>query len=181
METRDQSFLLPSVGALRRRNHSDPRRSDCCGCKAAACTKVQKKNEETKIYGKANGSCAHRRMRFKHGSFGGFLSGRARPRAGKALQPWPMAQNSAFLRVGDCTIELICRPGGNVPSAPGQVDHICFDVCDIEPLVERLRAQGVSFLSESVSHHAGWTCGHQKHFPHRPGWRTHRNFRPVRR
>lgn len=90
---------------------------------------------------------------------------------GLALEKrFTMANGSelAFLRVGDCTIELICRPGGNVPSAPGQVDHICFDVCDIEPLVERLRAQGVSFLSESVSTMQGGHCGHQKHFPHRP-------------
>ena len=57
----------------------------------------------------------------------------------------------AFLRVGGCTLELICRPNGSVPAAPGQVDHICFDVCEIAPLVERLRAQGVPFLSESIS------------------------------
>ena len=49
----------------------------------------------------------------------------------------------AFLRVGGCTLELICRPNGSVPAAPGQVDHICFDVCEIAPLVERLLREGM--------------------------------------
>ena len=60
------------------------------------------------------------------------------------------ASELAFLTCGTCEIELI-RGATYEERTPGQVDHIAVEVRGIEPLVERLRAAGVSFLDEEIS------------------------------
>ncbi|MDR1599980.1 MAG: VOC family protein [Oscillospiraceae bacterium] len=70
----------------------------------------------------------------------------------------------AFLSAGTCIIELIQRAGGNVPAAPGPVDHICLDVEGIDDLVERLRAKGVVFLSDKVNTLSGGLAGFRNIF-----------------
>ena len=54
----------------------------------------------------------------------------------------------AFIHVGACVIELICRTDHTVPGPEGPIAHICFDVEDIDALVEGLRAKGVSFKAD---------------------------------
>ena len=65
----------------------------------------------------------------------------------------------AFLHVGACVIELICRTDHTVPSGEGPLAHICFDVEDIEPLVEGLRAKGVDFKAERPASLSGGLAG----------------------
>ena len=55
-----------------------------------------------------------------------------------------------FLNAGTCQIELVQKPDLE-PRQPGPVDHIAIEVEDIEPLMERLKAQGVRFETETFS------------------------------
>ena len=55
----------------------------------------------------------------------------------------------AFLNIGTCILELIQAAQYEERTA-GQVDHIAVEVKGIEALVEKLRAQGVQFLSDEV-------------------------------
>lgn len=56
----------------------------------------------------------------------------------------------AFLNIGTCILELIQAAQYEERTA-GQVDHIAVEVKDIEALVEKLKAQGVQFLSDEVN------------------------------
>ena len=56
----------------------------------------------------------------------------------------------AFLNIGTCILELIQGAQYEERSA-GQVDHIAVEVKGIETLVEKLKAQGVQFLSDEVN------------------------------
>ena len=56
----------------------------------------------------------------------------------------------AFLNIGTCILELIQGAQYEERTA-GQVDHIAVEVKGIETLVEKLKAQGVQFLSDEVS------------------------------
>ena len=55
-----------------------------------------------------------------------------------------------FLQAGTCQIELVSKrePGHR---AAGPVDHICIEVEDIGPLMERLKAKGVKFETETYN------------------------------
>ncbi len=56
----------------------------------------------------------------------------------------------AFLQAGTCIVELV--PVSETENRPiGPVDHICIEVEDIGPLMERLKAQGVKFEKETYS------------------------------
>ena len=55
----------------------------------------------------------------------------------------------AFLNIGTCILELIEGAKYEERTA-GQVDHIAVEVKGIEALVEKLKAQGVQFLSDEV-------------------------------
>lgn len=56
----------------------------------------------------------------------------------------------AFLNIGTCILELIQAAQYEERTA-GQVDHIAVEVKGIEALVEKLKAQGVQFLSDEVN------------------------------
>lgn len=56
----------------------------------------------------------------------------------------------AFLNIGTCILELIQAAQYEERTA-GQVDHIAVEVKGIETLVEKLKAQGVQFLSDAVN------------------------------
>ncbi len=56
----------------------------------------------------------------------------------------------AFLNIGTCILELIQGAQYEERTA-GQVDHIAVEVKGIETLVEKLKAQGVQFLSDEVN------------------------------
>ena len=56
----------------------------------------------------------------------------------------------AFLNIGTCILELIQAAQYEERTA-GQVDHIAVEVKGIETLVEKLKAQGVQFLSDEVN------------------------------
>ena len=56
----------------------------------------------------------------------------------------------AFLNIGTCLLELIQSAVYEERTA-GQVDHIAVEVKGIEALVEKLKAQGVKFLSDNVN------------------------------
>ncbi len=56
----------------------------------------------------------------------------------------------AFLNIGTCILELIQGAQYEERTA-GQVDHIAVEVKGIEALVEKLKAQGVQFLSDEVN------------------------------
>lgn len=51
----------------------------------------------------------------------------------------------AFLRVGDCVIELVCGTDIKPPTGDGAVDHVALSVTGIDDLVAGLKAKGVSF------------------------------------
>ena len=55
----------------------------------------------------------------------------------------------AFLNAGTCILELIQGAQYEERTA-GQVDHVAVEVKGIEALVEKLKAQGVQFLSDEV-------------------------------
>ena len=55
-----------------------------------------------------------------------------------------------FLNIGTCILELIQGAQYEERTA-GQVDHIAVEVKGIETLVEKLKAQGVQFLSDEVN------------------------------
>jgi catechol 2,3-dioxygenase-like lactoylglutathione lyase family enzyme len=52
----------------------------------------------------------------------------------------------AFLSNGNCLIELISAD--SVPTAPGQIDHICMEVEGIDSLVSSLKEKGLQFEGE---------------------------------
>lgn len=64
----------------------------------------------------------------------------------------------AFLNVGDCKIELI-QPGDFRPRVPGQIDHICVEVEDIDTLVCKLIEKGVKFDSDRINDAPGLLGG----------------------
>jgi len=53
----------------------------------------------------------------------------------------------AFLRIGAGRLELI--EGGHARGGAGVVDHIALEVTDMDALIDRLRANGVTLLDEA--------------------------------
>lgn len=71
----------------------------------------------------------------------------------------PNGTELAFVHVGACIIEFICRADHFVPNAEGPIAHICFDVEDIHGLVEDLRAKGVAFKADQPAALVGGLTG----------------------
>jgi lactoylglutathione lyase len=54
----------------------------------------------------------------------------------------------AFLTLGETEIELVAKSGGGDAPLDGVVNHLAFRVDEIDGVLERLRQQGVTLLSE---------------------------------
>lgn len=68
----------------------------------------------------------------------------------QTVQPMGNGGKLVFLNVGTCQLELVSHPGHPARES-GPVDHICIEVEDIGPLMERLKAKGVQFETETYN------------------------------
>jgi lactoylglutathione lyase len=57
----------------------------------------------------------------------------------------------AFVRSGDCTIELVQLPGAT-QRPDGLFDHIAFKVKDIDAVTTNLKKRGIVFETEEITH-----------------------------
>ena len=58
----------------------------------------------------------------------------------------------AFMQVGDMVLELILLPEFDNTRKDGYIDHIAFNVKDIEVARKALEDKGIKFVSEEIAH-----------------------------